>query len=114
MSERVLVLSADAWSLTDEKTGEVRSGFSVWYVNDYREDTETQIGMKPTKITATEEILKVLKSGTLPALFDLDFASRPGAGGKATLTLIRAKHIRDIDLFAETEASSSKSQKVAA
>lgn len=108
MSERAFVLSADGWEMPDEKTGEIRSGFSVWYVNDYREDLPNQIGFKPTKISATAEIFEVLRSGKLPALFDLDFASRPGAQSKATLTLVRAKHIKDIDLFAVAPAAKDK------
>jgi len=100
MAEKALVLSADKWSMPDEKTGEIRSGFSVWYVNDYRDDLPESIGMKPTKITATPEMFESLRLAKLPALFDLDFGSRPGAQGKATLTLVKAKHIADVDVFA--------------
>lgn len=109
MSERAFVLSADGWEMPDEKTGEIRKGFSVWYINEYREDSATQIGLKPTKISATAEIFEVLKTGKLPALFDLDFASRPGAGGKATLTLVRVKHIKDIELFSAPTNPKDKS-----
>lgn len=99
MAERALILSADNWGMTDEKTGKPLSGVSVWYVNDYREDTADSIGMKPTKISATPEILEKLRKARLPALFDLDFGSRPGAQGKATLTLVGISHVQDVAIF---------------
>lgn len=101
--ERALILSADAWDMPDEKTGEIRSGVSVWYVNDYREDTKTSIGFKPTKVSAAPEILDQLRSSQLPALFQMTYGSRPGAQGKATLTLIKADHLRNVQLFAESQ-----------
>lgn len=97
--ERALILSADAWDMPDEKTGEIRSGVSVWYVNDYREDTKTSIGFKPTKVSAAPEILDQLRSSQLPALFQMTYGSRPGAQGKATLTLIKADHVKNVQLF---------------
>lgn len=100
MAERAFILSADRWSMPDERTGEIRTGYSVWFLNNYREDLPESLGYKPTKITATDELFAVLKKATLPALFDLDFGSRPGAQGKATLTLVAAKHVADVDVFA--------------
>lgn len=99
MAEKALVLSADRWSMPDEKTGEIRSGFSVWYVNDYRDDLPESIGFKPTKISTTPELFESLRLAKLPALFELDFGSRPGAQGKATLTLVKCKHLADVDVF---------------
>lgn len=107
MSQKALILSADFWSMPDERTGEIRSGYSVWYINDYRDDGEGAIGFKPTKVSATPEIFEVLKPAQLPALFDLDFGSRPGQGGKATLTLVKAKHIKDVVIFEEPKAKAA-------
>lgn len=104
MSDRAVVLSADVWEFTDEKTGEVRKGASVWYVNDYRDDSADGLGFKPTKVTATPEIFDQLRGAQLPAMFDLEFGSRPGAQNKATLTLVRMKHQGDVDLFATPAA----------
>ena len=88
MGERALVLSADAWEMPDEKTGSITKGVSVWYVNDYRDDDEKSFGFKPTKVSSTPEMLEHLR-GKCPCLADLDFGSRPGAGGKAALTLVK-------------------------
>jgi hypothetical protein len=35
--------------------------------------------------------------GKLPALCELDFGSRPGAQGKATLTVVGAKVLKAVD-----------------
>ena len=83
--EQVLILSADKWRMTDEKTGEVRSGVTVHYINDYREDTDSSAGYKPIKAPAAEEVFDAIKKQGAPALFDLDFKTRPGKNGVPTL-----------------------------
>jgi hypothetical protein len=99
MSERALVLSCDSWDMTDEKTGEMRRGLSVWYVNDYRDDGAESLGLEPTKVSADRQLLDQLRDAKLPALFDLDLGSRPGAQGKATLTLVGLKLVQRVELF---------------
>lgn len=98
MSEQALITSADVWEMKDEMTGVVRKGLSVWYLNDYREDTSVAFGVKPTKISASLDLLGSVQN-KLPGVFDLEFGSRPGANGKATLTLTGLKFIRSFDLF---------------
>lgn len=98
MGERALVLSADVWNMTDKDTGQVLNGVSVWYVNDYRQDDQEAFGFKPTKVSATPEMLEKLR-GKLPGIFELSFGSRPGAQSKATLTLIGVKFIEEAALF---------------
>lgn len=100
MAERALILSCDSWEMPDEKTGEIRKGLSVWYVNDYREDTAGSFGFKPTKVSADCALIDRLRDAKLPALFDLDFGSRPGAQGKATLTLTGLTKVQNVNLFA--------------
>jgi len=99
MSEKVVVLSADSWGMTDEKTGQVLAGVSVWYVNDYREDSAESIGFKPTKIGCKDDVFATLKQHSLPAVFELEFGAKPGAGNKATLILNAVKFVSTIDLF---------------
>lgn len=99
MAERALITSADTWEMTDERTGELRRGLSVWYLNEYREDTNTAIGSKPTKVSGSQELLDEMR-GKVPGLFEMQYGSRPGAQGKATLTLVGVKFIRSVDLFA--------------
>lgn len=98
MAERALITSADTWEMVDEKTGELRKGLSVWYLNEYREDTANAFGFKPTKVSA-DVSLQASMINKLPGLFELEYGSRPGAQGKATLTLIGVKFVKEVDLF---------------
>ena len=98
MSEKVLVLSADRWEMVDDKTGEELKGVSAWYVNSYREDEKGSIGQKPTKVSATPETFAIFEKSGLPGVYELEYGSRPGKGGKAALALIGAKFIESFDL----------------
>lgn len=106
MSERALITSADAWEMPDERTGELRRGVSIWFLNEYREDTAQAFGFKPTKVSGTPEVLEEVR-GKLPGFFELQFGSRPGAQGKATLTLVGLKHIKSVDLFGNKPAAAN-------
>jgi len=104
MAEKALVLSADPWNMVDKQTGEALSGVSFWYVNQYRDGEN---GQKPTKVSVSSELYEVVK-GKLPALCEIEFGSRPGAGGKASLTVIAAKILKPVDfsgLFASKAAA---------
>lgn len=94
MAERALVLSADPWEMADEKTGEIRKGCSLWYLNSYREG---DMGQKPTKVSVALELLGQIK-GKLPGVFELEYGSRPGAQNKATLTVVGLRMLAPIDL----------------
>lgn len=103
MSERALILSADPWSMPDEQTGEIRSGVTIWFCNEYRGPDDKGHGFKPTKVSGTPEVYDQLK-GKVPGLFELFFGSRPGAQGKATLTLTGFKDLKPVDLFGAKSA----------
>lgn len=97
MPEKALVLSADSWSMKDEQTAEIREGWSVWYVNDYREDNAQGFGFRPSKISIIDKLAEDLRKVKLPAMCELDFGSRPGAGGKATLTISGFKVLGSVE-----------------
>ena len=103
MSERALILSADHYTIGDEKTGEINELYQVWYCSDYRENTETEVGSKPIKLLTTSEIFESLKKQSLPALFDLELRSRPGKANAAALTVVAFKFVSAPKIFeAET------------
>lgn len=102
---KVLILSADTWAMVDEVTKKSVSGVSVWYVNDYREDTAESFGAKPTKISCSDEVFATLKTAKLPAYFDLSFGAKPGAGNKASLVLNGVANGQAIDLFGAAPAA---------
>jgi hypothetical protein len=92
--ETVLLLSADPWELTDERTGEIRRGVSFWFVSDYREGDS---GLKPTKVSGDRSLLGLV-AGHLPCVASLGFATRPGAGNKASLQLVDVAVHQPFDL----------------
>ena len=100
MGEQALILSADSWSMTDEKTGKPLNGVSVWFLNAYREDSPEAIGWKPAKVGTTPEVFNQLKAAQLPALCEMHYGAKPGAAGKATLTLVGLRLLRSVNLFA--------------
>lgn len=100
MSERCLVLSGDNWRMADEKTGEIRTGVSVWYVTDYREDSEGQYGFKPIKTSLQDPAMADVIRSKLPCVADLDFRSKPGKEGKASLVLAKISIVKpNVDIF---------------
>lgn len=98
MAEVALITSADQWDMKDETTGKPLSGVSIWFLNAYRDDSDQAFGFKPTKVSGTPEMLDALR-GKLPGLFEMQYGSRPGAQGKAALTLVGVKFIKSVDLF---------------
>ena len=66
--ELVCVLSADKWRMTDDRTGEIREGVSIYYVNDYRDETEHSVGFRPTKAPASEAAFAQISEGGAPWL----------------------------------------------
>lgn len=98
---RVLLLSADQYSLTNETTGELLQGTTLFYLNDYREDGKLSLGYKPTKISASTQIFDAIKRSAiqLPALADIEITTRPGAAGKATLVAVSCNPVESVTLF---------------
>jgi hypothetical protein len=99
MADRALILSADHYTIPDEKTGVVNALFQVWYVNDYRDDSATEIGCKPIKMLTTPEIFAQLQQRELPALYDLELRSRPGKANAAALTVVGVQYVSTPELF---------------
>jgi hypothetical protein len=97
--ERVLVLSADHYSIPNPQTGVDEHLFQSWYVSDYRESSETEVGSKPIKIMIKPELFSELRKQELPAVFDIETRSRPGKGGVASMTIVAFKYAFTPQLF---------------
>lgn len=99
MADRALILSADHYTITDDKSGEINQLFQIWYCNDYRDDTDTEIGCKPIKMLTTAEVFQDLKKQELPSLFDLELRSRPGKANAAALTVVSFSYVSTPAIF---------------
>jgi hypothetical protein len=97
--ETTLVISADRYEFTDEKTSEIRKGVTLHYINNYRENSAGAVGFKPIRVPATPEVFEAVKKGNAPALYKLDFTTGPGPLGKPTLTVVKAELVRPVKIF---------------
>lgn len=100
---KVLLLSADRFELTSENTGEIIEGTTLFYLNKYREDDISSIGLKPTKLSGSKSVFKEIKDSgiTLPALASLEVSTKPGAAGKASLVCVGCEVQESVELFYE-------------
>lgn len=96
--ERVVIQSADFYSIPDEKTGVVNQIQQAIYFNQYREAGENAVGSKPIKVNVEKEAFQAILKGGAPAVYDIGFSTRPGAGGKPALVLTAAKLVKAIDM----------------
>lgn len=99
---KVLLLSADAYRVVNEGTGEILEGATLFYVNNYRDPSPDVLGLKPTKVSAPLSILTDIKRSSiqLPALADIEIGSRPGAQNKATIMVFGVQVLESVELFA--------------
>lgn len=108
MADRALILSADHYSINDSKTGELNELYQVWYVNDYRQDSDREFGFKPIKMLIEPSVFQQLRAQELPALFDLELKSRPGKANAAALTVVGFKFVSKPDIFPTAKDAAKK------
>ena len=98
MSETVLILRAAKWELTDEKTGEIRKGCTLHYINDYQVETPTAVGDAPLKVQAVDEVFAEVKKHKAPGVYEIGTRTKPGKEGQATVVVTQAKFVRAFSL----------------
>jgi hypothetical protein len=89
--ETVLILRASKWEVTDEKTGEIRRGCTVHYINDFQVETANAVGDSPMKVQASEEAFAQIKTHKAPGIYEIGTRTKPGKDGQATVVLTQAK-----------------------
>jgi hypothetical protein len=93
---KLLVIFAKKYRFTDEKTGEVKSGLHVSYLDpEMREDTFQQKGDSMLKVPALETVFDKLT--TIPAYYEIDFRQRPDSKGKPVLTMASAEFLEKVN-----------------
>lgn len=96
MSESVLILRASKWEMTDEKTGEIRKGCTVHYINDYQVETANAVGDAPMKVQASDEVFAEIKKHKAPGIYDINTRTKPGKEGQATVVVVQAKFLKPV------------------
>lgn len=66
MSETVLVLRADRYEFTSDKTGEIIKGCNVYFTSDSQVETANAVGEKPMKVSITDEVFNEIKHYGVP------------------------------------------------
>jgi hypothetical protein len=81
------VLHVGKWDFTDEKTGEIKKGISVWFLPRHADDEEGSRGLKPIKMTGKESMF--YKFAEVPGQYDLEIElTQRKAGAMAVLVAV--------------------------
>ncbi|MDQ2830920.1 MAG: hypothetical protein M3Y74_17980 [Chloroflexota bacterium] len=82
-----LVIEASPWQLTDEKTGEIRRGSTVRYIDFESPLDGRRHGFEPLKSTAVPTVV----FPELPAFYDLRLRQKANKEGKTEVGIIGAR-----------------------
>lgn len=82
-----LVIEATPWQLTDERTGEIKRGISVRYVDFESPLVGRRHGFEPLKVSAPEDT----SFRELPGYYDLRFRQRANKDGKVEVAITGAR-----------------------
>lgn len=97
-----LVLEAAPWEIADEKTGEVRRGFSIFYVDFESPLVGRKRGYETLRISGPADVVEpALRE--VPGFYDLRFRQRAGRnGGKVELSLSAMRFVSEMLVPDET------------
>lgn len=101
----VLILSADKYTIPDQKTGEVNELHQVWMANQYRASSDTEKGSKPVKTLVEADVFAELMKHDLPGLFDVSMNMRPGKGNTLSAVITGFKFLSTPKIFASLKAA---------
>lgn len=101
MKQKIILLFANPWELTDEDTGEIREGVSCYYYINWELSSEQNrdgsFGSQPAKSTAPIDVLQKIKSA--PAVYEATFVLRTDRNsGKGVLNIDDLDYCYDVDI----------------
>lgn len=86
MEQKIVILSADTWKMVDEKTGDTRTGCTIFYVPDLApicNESGKSYGYKPVKETMPYEFIdKIVAAGGCPCEAKVSFVIRMVGGNQ--------------------------------
>jgi hypothetical protein len=120
-----LVLSVRRYSFTDERdASRLVEGVTVQFLDPYAlEQTDTRLGVLPMSASAPVDVFDAFLrptsppdepggvtfpppgSPTVPGLYELVWAQRPGKGGRAVATLVGARYLGSVDMMKIAEST---------
>jgi len=134
----VLVIGVRAYSFVDEKDGRVIEGCTVSYVDPFMaDDSGDRSGLAVMNATGSTSLYRAFSSpsstpqgegasipsapspapsslptaapGRVPGVFQLQWAMRPGKGGRPVSVLVGAEFVKPVDIAKITESQGKKS-----
>lgn len=84
MKSEIYILSADTWNMVDEKTGDLRTGCTIFYVPSLDKvcnEVNKSYGYKPVKESLPEDFIqKIVAAGGCPCVAEATFVIRLVSG----------------------------------
>ncbi len=100
---KALLFGFMEWSITDERTGEVKEGINLNYVSPsvYYENIIGVTGLMPAKCKISQDFVKQhkLKNFDFPVSADLKFETTVTPKGKGVAVLTDITDVKPIKLF---------------
>lgn len=98
MKQQIILLFASTYSVTDEKTGEIKTGVTCnYYFNtnlDSVDNANGSVGTRPAKGSMLLDLMrKIVKA---PALYDAEFEMNIGSDGKPVLKICDLQYISQV------------------
>lgn len=113
MKQKIILLFALSYAITDEGSGEIKKGISCSYyfnteLKPVSNDNGT-IGTRPAKGSAPIGCLDKIK--TAPAIYEASFDMKIGSDGKPVLTIIDLDYVEDISIVPSSSVAPSEQKK---
>lgn len=84
MEQKVIIVSADTWTMEDEKTGKINTGCTVWYlpIDELKPivNSDSSLGCKPCKASMPFEFIDIIKNYGAPCKATAHFVMRLSNG----------------------------------
>lgn len=91
-----LVLEASPWEIADEKTGEVRRGVSLFYVDLESPLVGRKQGFETLRISGSDHVVKD-QLRAIPGWYRFGYRQRAGKTGRVELTLSAVEYVGPLD-----------------
>ena len=115
LTQEVIVLYAGYYSVTDEKTGEVKEGVSVSYYLGASlnaiDNVNGTVGLRPAGCTVAPSILPKFKKA--PALYNAELAMTVDSKGKPSLVISDLDYISQVVIQPVNDTPDSQPEKAA-
>lgn len=98
MNQKGVVIYANPWSMTDERTGKAMEGITVEYLACENLNPVTNedgsMGVRHCKESIPLNLSPELKY--VPGVYDLEFGLKPGTKGKMQVKLVGLHYLGDV------------------